>query len=187
MLAQQATLLGPGGHSSKADFLPKPLAQLARFATALDDAGMHRLHDGPRGMTGTCLNIAALRGGVAFNVIPGRAELEWSIRPYPGFNYDGWRQELAAIMRRIDPAISIVTTIDHGPFACDELAGLVKPFAQRIGPLDFWTEAALWAAAGKHAIVIGPGDIARAHAADEYVELEDLEWAVELFTSLLYL
>jgi acetylornithine deacetylase/succinyl-diaminopimelate desuccinylase-like protein len=33
--------------------------------------------------------------------------------------------------------------------------------------------------------VIGPGDIARAHAADEYVELDDLEWAVELFHAML--
>jgi acetylornithine deacetylase/succinyl-diaminopimelate desuccinylase-like protein len=33
--------------------------------------------------------------------------------------------------------------------------------------------------------VIGPGDIARAHAADEYVELDDLEWAAELFKNLL--
>jgi acetylornithine deacetylase/succinyl-diaminopimelate desuccinylase-like protein len=33
--------------------------------------------------------------------------------------------------------------------------------------------------------VIGPGDIGRAHAADEYVELDDLAWAVELFETLL--
>ncbi|HLL21536.1 MAG TPA: hypothetical protein VK427_05365, partial [Kofleriaceae bacterium] len=58
-------------------------------------------------------------------------------------------------------------------------------FAQHIGPLDFWTEAALWEAAGKHAIVIGPGDIGRAHAADEYVTLDDLAWAVEMFRALL--
>src|SRR5688572_20506523 len=35
VLGQRATLLGPGGHSSKADHLPKPLATLARLAVAL--------------------------------------------------------------------------------------------------------------------------------------------------------
>jgi acetylornithine deacetylase len=185
VLGQKATLLGPGGHSSKADHLPKPLAQLARLAAALDDAAIRRIHDGPPNMTGTCLNIASLAGGVAFNVIPARGELEWSLRPYPAFDRAGWDREVAELARAIDNAITLEITIDHAPFACDALADLVRPFASRIGPLDFWTEGALWDAAGKQAIVIGPGDIGRAHAADEYVELDDLAWAVELFTSLL--
>ena len=33
--------------------------------------------------------------------------------------------------------------------------------------------------------MIGPGDIAQAHAADEFVALEDLDWAVELYRALL--
>jgi acetylornithine deacetylase len=43
----------------------------------------------------------------------------------------------------------------------------------------------MWSRAGKKAIVIGPGDIAQAHAADEWVALADLDWAVDLFRSLL--
>ncbi|MDQ3369990.1 MAG: M20/M25/M40 family metallo-hydrolase [Myxococcota bacterium] len=189
VLAQRAVLTGPGGHSSKADHLPKPIAQLARLAVALDEAARRRLHDGPAGMTGTCLNLASLAGGVAFNVISARAELEWSLRPYPGFDRAGWEREVAELARAVDPAIALATTIEHHPFASDPaestLGALVAPFAQRVGPLDFWTEAALWAAHGKHAVVIGPGDIAQAHAADEYVELDDLRWAVELFRALM--
>ena len=37
---------------------------------------------------------------------------------------------------------------------------------------------------GKDAIVIGPGDIAQAHAADEFVTLDDLDWAVALFRAM---
>jgi acetylornithine deacetylase len=184
VLGQRASLTGPGGHSSKADHLPKPIAQLARLAAALDDAGRRRLHEGPPGMTGTCLNIAALHGGVAFNVIPARGELEWSLRPYPGFDRAGWDREVAALAATLDPAIVLDTTIDHEPFACSALADDVRSFAQRIGALDFWTEAALWSAHGADAIVIGPGDIAQAHAADEWVALEDLEWAVALFRAV---
>lgn len=185
VLGQRARLTGPGGHSSKADFLPKPLARLARFATALDDAAVRRVHDGPPGMQGTCLNLAALHGGVAFNVIPGKAELEWSLRPYPGFDRAGWDREVTGLASAIDPSITIETTIDHVPFACEALADHVRGFVASVGTLDFWTEAALWQEAGKDAIVIGPGDIAQAHAADEFVALDDLEWAVGLFRSLL--
>lgn len=185
ILGQRAVLTGPGGHSSKADALPKPLATLARLAAALDDAGIRRRGDGPPGITGTCLNIASLTGGVAFNVIAARAELAWSIRPYPGFDRDGWDREVAELARALDPAIAIATTIFHDPFACDALADLVRPFASSVGPLDFWTEAALWTAHGARAVVIGPGDIAQAHAADEFVPLDDLDWAVELLRAAL--
>jgi len=184
VLGQRARLTGPGGHSSKADRLPKPIAQLARFAAALDDAGIRRLHDGPAGMQGTCLNIAALGGGVAFNVIPARGELEWCLRPYPGFDRAGWDREVAGLAARIDPEITLETTIEHVPFSCTALADHVKRFVRSVGTLDFWTEAALWAKHGKDAIVIGPGDIAQAHAADEFVALDDLEWAVGVFRSL---
>jgi acetylornithine deacetylase len=40
--------------------------------------------------------------------------------------------------------------------------------------VDFWTEAALFSAAGYTTFVFGPGDIAQAHSADEWVALEQL-------------
>lgn len=185
VLGQLASLEGQGGHSSKADVMPKPMVQLARLAVALDEMGRARLHDGPPGMQGTCLNVAGFQGGVAFNVIPQRGSLEWSLRPFPGFDRDGWEREVAERARAIDPGITITRTIDHAPFSCDALAAAVRPFVTHVGSLDFWTEAALYQAHGIDAIVVGPGDIGQAHAADEFVSLEDLEWAVELYTALL--
>ena len=180
VLCQHVALTGEGGHSSKADFMPKPIVELARLAVGLDGLGVARLHDGPPGMTGLCLNVAALRGGVAFNVVPERAELEWSLRPYPGFDRAGWDAAVAALA----PA-AVLTTIDHAPFSCDALAELVRPHVRAVGNLDFWTEAALLQQHGISAIVVGPGDIGRAHAADEYVPLDDLDWAVELYRGVL--
>lgn len=52
-------------------------------------------------------------------------------------------------------------------------------------PVDFWTEASLFAAAGTPALVLGPGDIAQAHAADEWVSLADLAAAYELYLRIL--
>jgi acetylornithine deacetylase len=185
VLAQQASLEGAGGHSSKADHMPKPMVQLARLAVALDELGRARLHDGPADMRGTCLNIAAFHGGVAFNVVPQRGRLEWSLRPYPGFDRAAWQQQVAALAHTIDPTIAITNTIDHAPFDCTTLADEVRPHVARVGSLDFWTEAALFQAHKIAAIVVGPGDIAQAHAADEFVALEDLDWAVELYRALL--
>jgi len=189
VLGQEATFEGAGGHSSKADTMPKPIVQLAKLAVALDDLGRTYLDRGPDEMRGLCTNIAALHGGVAFNVVPQRGRLEWSTRPYPGFDRASWDAEIAARARAIDPAIAIATTIDHAPFRCarpEPMLERVGDLVTEVGALDFWTEGALYEAHGIDAIIVGPGDIAQAHAADEFVALADLDWAVELLGRLLY-
>jgi acetylornithine deacetylase len=47
--------------------------------------------------------------------------------------------------------------------------------------VDFWTEAALFSQAGCTTFVYGPGDIAQAHSADEWVALQDLETAARMY------
>ena len=51
--------------------------------------------------------------------------------------------------------------------------------------LSCWTDAALLSAAGVPAICFGPGDIALAHAAEEYVPVHEIERATEVMTSLI--
>ena len=51
--------------------------------------------------------------------------------------------------------------------------------------VDFWTEASLFSAAGLTALVYGPGDIAQAHAADEWVEVAQLEAYAESVVRIL--
>ncbi len=75
--------------------------------------------------------------------------------------------------------------IDHPAFACRDESGfrqLLGGHVDEFVKLDFWTEAAVFSAAGIAAVVVGPGDIAQAHAPDEFVTLADLDWAVELFS-----
>ncbi|HET9484711.1 MAG TPA: M20/M25/M40 family metallo-hydrolase, partial [Xanthomonadales bacterium] len=51
--------------------------------------------------------------------------------------------------------------------------------------VNFWTEASLFSEAGLAAIVFGPGDIAQAHAADEWVALEQLERVARHYTRII--
>jgi len=51
--------------------------------------------------------------------------------------------------------------------------------------VDFWTEASLFSAAGMTAFVYGPGDIAQAHTADEWVSLEQLATVANTYRRLL--
>ncbi len=47
-----------------------------------------------------------------------------------------------------------------------------------------WTDAALLNAAGIPAICFGPGDMSLAHAAEEWIELEQVERATRVLTRL---
>ena len=78
-----------------------PLAVLARVAVALDDFGREHLGKGPAGFEGIQLNVAALDGGIAFNVVPTKATLAFSLRPAPGAGVD---ELLAEAERRVRAA-----------------------------------------------------------------------------------
>ena len=51
--------------------------------------------------------------------------------------------------------------------------------------VDFWTEASLFSQAGLTAFVYGPGDIAQAHTADEWVALAQLQRYAESIVRIL--
>lgn len=186
----EAFATSPGGHSSRADDLPSPLAIIARAAVALDQHGQQQRAVGPEGFRGLCLNIAALDGGVAFNVIPSEARLAVSVRPAPGADTRGLMAELERIARQAAAPAELRWQAIHAnpPFATRDLAAFVPLLGDRARqPVDlaFWTEAALYGEAGIDAVVFGPGDIAQAHAADEFVELAQLEAAHAAFLKVL--
>jgi acetylornithine deacetylase len=188
--AAEATLAGPGGHSSRVDGLVNPLAVLARAAVALDEMGIEARDRGPTGEKGLCLNVAALSGGIAFNVVPTRATLFVSVRPAPGTRV---ADVLAEAERRVGAATAphpVVWKVaaDRPPFATRALGTFERLLGERARApvaLDFWTEAASFAERGIDAVVFGPGHIAQAHAADEYVEIAQLEAARAAFEEAL--
>ena len=51
--------------------------------------------------------------------------------------------------------------------------------------VDFWTEASLFSQAGLTAFVYGPGDIAQAHTAGEFVLLDQLQRYTDSITRIL--
>jgi len=52
----------------------------------------------------------------------------------------------------------------------------------KIEGLSAWTDAALLNAVGVPTICFGPGDIALAHAAEEFVPVEEIEVATRVLT-----
>jgi len=187
VLALEIDVKAQGGHSSRADHMRAPIADLSRLAVAYDTWGRAHRTKGPPGFTGMCVNLAKMEGGVAFNMVPAQATLCVSFRCPPDANPRLLRAELEAIARGLIPDAVIRAPVDHAPFHTRELAAF-EPWLGDIAraPIDlgYWTEAALLSEAGIDAVVFGPGDIAQAHAADEWVEIEQLERARRIFAGV---
>ncbi|HMC94498.1 MAG TPA: M20/M25/M40 family metallo-hydrolase [Polyangia bacterium] len=139
------------------------------------------------------LNVAALDGGIAFNVVPTRATLSFSLRPAPGAVVASVEALFAEAERRVRAAAgphpivwNVVTS--SPPFATRDISAFAPLFGARIEAavdLGFWTEAARFAERGIDAVIFGPGDVAQAHAADEFVTIADLEAAHAVFAAVL--
>jgi acetylornithine deacetylase len=127
-----------------------------------------------------------VQGGSKSNVIAGSAFVHWSARLRPGESSEDFLQAVRACA---EPGDSVGWEV---PFQGEPLpaAGRDDAAARAFcdarslpagDPVDFWTEAALFSAAGLPALVLGPGDIEQAHAIDEWVGVEQLEAAFEVY------
>lgn len=184
--AAEAIATSPGGHSSLADRLPSPVAILARAAVALDAFGRRNRDAGPAGFQGLCMNVAAIEGGVAFNVVPTSARLLVSLRPAPGADVRAILAQAEAEARRgaAPDTIAWRVTAANAALKTRDPAAFVSLLGDRARtPVDlaFWTEAALLSEAGVDAVVYGPGRVEQAHAADEFVAIAELEEARDTF------
>jgi acetylornithine deacetylase len=147
----------------------------------------------------TTINIGALHGGVAHNVIAGHAVLDWEMRPVQPGDAEFVKADLARLvedtllprMRARHPDSFIETEV------IGEVAGLVpvpdnpaRDLVARITGANgadvvaFGTEAGLFQAAGMSAVICGPGSIAQAHKPDEFVALSELERCLDLLHGL---
>jgi acetylornithine deacetylase len=175
---------GEAGHASAAGALEaSALHQAVRWganALALVEAESHRRFGG---LTGLRFNIGRLEGGIKANVVAPAAELRFGFRPLPSHDVDALHarfRDCAGAPERYEetfrgpplPAGSVADAEERRLAARDLADELGLPIGNAV---DFWTEASLFSRAGMTAFVYGPGDIAQAHAANEWVALEELQ------------
>ncbi len=147
----------------------------------------------------TTINVGALHGGVAHNVIASRAEVEWEARPIQSGDLDYIKgamdsfvaDDLLPMMQAIFPRARIDTEV------IGEVPGLeVMPHnaardlvtqltgANGTDVVAFGTEAGLFQSLGSSVVVCGPGSIEQAHKADEFVSLDQLSACLSMLDNL---
>ncbi|MFN3311229.1 MAG: acetylornithine deacetylase [Thermomonas sp.] len=187
---------GEAGHASGANALQaNALHQAMRWGAAAlasveDEAGARF-----GGLTGLRFNIGKIEGGIKANVIAPSAEVRFGFRPLPSHDIDALHVRFGACaapgtLERYEETFRGPSLPAGDPADAEQRRQAAQALAGRLGlavgpAVDFWTEASLFSQAGLTAFVYGPGDIAQAHAADEWVALEQLQRYAESITRIL--
>lgn len=143
-------------------------------------------------LKGLPFNIGKISGGIKGNMIAGNCELAFGFRPLPGQN----SQKMLSALRQLATEDLTITETFMGPTlpaanqsfakAVDSAHTLATACKISVGPaVNFWTEASLFSQAGLTAIVFGPGDIAQAHTANEWVTLVQLQKVEDHYTKII--
>ncbi len=181
------------GHSSDPRALEdNAIHQASRFLVQAQQlAAQHaeQAHLVYTGLRGICLNAGRIEGGLKNNIIAEHAWLSFGCRPLPGQSADKLLEQIqqlpAARTSSHWQTMAAEPALPAGPDAPDAAEQLARLGLSVGQPVSFWTEAALFSAAGIPAMVCGPGDIAQAHTADEWIALEQLQSMTAIYQRLL--
>jgi acetylornithine deacetylase len=144
------------------------------------------------------LHASLISGGIGMSTYPDRCVVHLERRTVPGERVDDVVREIedacarvrsrrptfqAEVIRRFSQCpsdVAVDAPIVRGLAAALTEAGMPAPMEG----LSAWTDAALLNAAGVPAICFGPGDIALAHAAEEWVLEAEIERAADVLARL---
>jgi acetylornithine deacetylase len=136
------------------------------------------------------VSVGTIRGGTAGNIVPKLCDFQWQVRSLPQAKPTEAPRDLAAFaerallprMRKVTPEASIETTAENSVLAfvagkASEAVALALKLtgATETHAVSYTTEAGLFEHAGYPSVICGPGDIAQAHAADEFVSVDQLD------------
>ncbi|MBM4417078.1 MAG: M20 family metallopeptidase [Chloroflexi bacterium] len=192
--------LGRSAHTSRPEVGDNAIYQMvgaiARLRSAIEPRLATRTH---ALLSNATLTVSMIEGGLGANIVPDRCEITIDRRTLPQEEPDEVIAEFRAVIERImrdDPSIKIDVP---EPFA--NIAGLdtpadapfvrlTTPIAHEFGGspmavgVPYGTNAPGIARRGVPTIVLGPGDIAQAHSANEWVELAQVERAAEMYARI---
>ena len=189
----EVTFHGRSAHSSLTPEGVNAIEYAARLVTAVRDLADARRAEGPFDeayrVPFTTAGVNVVSGGIATNTVPELCTVKYEFRTVSEDDPEAViahitarARELEAQMQAEHPEAHVEVAVqaqvpaldsrDDGPAyaLAVALGGTASP-----DKVTYGTEAGQFSDAGIDAVVCGPGDIAQAHAADEYVELAQVE------------
>jgi acetylornithine deacetylase len=193
----EVEILGRAAHGSRWDIGVDAIRHAGLLLAELDRLDAEVLPGRTHPLLGRgSLHASLIEGGIGMSTYPDRCLLKLERRTIPGERPEDALEEVrragAAIRgRRPTFAADARLLVTQGPSDVAIDAPLVRGLAaaidasgeaSRIEGMSAWTDAALLNDAGIPAVCFGPGDISLAHAAEEYIPLDEIDRAAAILT-----
>jgi acetylornithine deacetylase/succinyl-diaminopimelate desuccinylase-like protein len=174
---------GNAAHGATPQFGKNAINEMARIVDLLETDYAAQLLKRKHPLLGAAtVNVGTIAGGTQPNIVPDFCKISVDRRTLPGETDAKVRNEIAALLRakNLSANISSAKLAPALPLETNFKLPLVQKFLKCAGQtkplgIHFFCDAAVLSAGGIPSVVFGPGDIAQAHTADEWISLSELE------------
>lgn len=200
----RTTVNGSAGHSSRIRQEVSAVHEAARLVMWIENY-MNKLVEERRlddrfDPSHTSMHVGRIQGGIAANVIADVATFDWDIRVIPGDSVhnilDKFRQfcdTRQEELKTVFPDFNIVTNLEHPPVPPLDTSpdSEILRLVQRLTGNESWStvayaaEAGQFSEAGYESIICGPGSIAQAHRANEFIDKDQLQKCISVLQKLI--
>jgi acetylornithine deacetylase/succinyl-diaminopimelate desuccinylase-like protein len=179
----QLETTGKAAHGSTPHLGKNAVLEMARIVNLLETDYAARLRRKKHPLLGTAtVNVGKIFGGAQPNIVPASCAILVDRRTLPGESDAGVIREIGALLRQnnlrakiFDTKVAPAPALETNP----RLPLVQRLFAtagqSRAVGVDYFCDAAVLASGGIPSVAFGPGDIAQAHTADEWIFLAQLE------------
>lgn len=190
---------GVSAHSSDPSRGRSAISMMAKVIQAIESQYIPNL-TASHPLTGKAqCSINVIRGGVQINMIPEHCQLEIDRRTVPGEDIHAVLpavEHLLDQLRQEDPNLQISQDepfLDPplDPSGSEAFVGFVQSLLgqmhlpSQLRGVGYGTDAGNFSLADVPTTILGPGNIAQAHTCDEWLELEQLDRAVDVYLNLM--
>jgi succinyl-diaminopimelate desuccinylase len=138
------------------------------------------------------VNVGSIQGGSQPNIVPDECVISVDRRTLPGETEADVRRELRQHLRRHGLAVTFenLRLAPCPPLETEPDLPLVRQLCRsasqrRTWGVDYFCDAAPLSAGGIPSVVFGPGDIAQAHTADEWISVASLDRGTAILENFL--
>ncbi|HEV2208008.1 MAG TPA: M20 family metallopeptidase [Verrucomicrobiae bacterium] len=179
---------GRAAHGARPELGRNAVFEMARVVQVLEREYAEQLRRRMHPLLGRpTVNVGAIAGGTQPNIVPDHCYILVDRRTLPRETEASVRQELLELLKQHQ----IKATLGkHKPVPCLPLEThpalplvkeLMRTARQRLAVgVDYFCDASVLAHDGIPSVVFGPGDIAQAHTANEWISLSQLDQATAL-------
>ncbi|MEE9370441.1 MAG: M20 family metallopeptidase [Sedimentisphaerales bacterium] len=193
MLWLKVKTRGKAAHGSTPQLGINAIASMRALLTELEN---YKIGVEPHKLLGGCsMSINTISGGREINVVPDECSIGIDIRTLPGQNHQGIIDDFEKIFARLKgerpefkAAVSVVREV--GALEIDNNCDFVKEFCSVVGAagtraVGFTTDGPHFVPLGAPVVIFGPGKSDVCHKPNEYIELADVEKAVEYYKNII--